>query len=58
VHSNGHGAPQGGREAAQLYAAELARGELPNVRRVQREMHLGAPRAREVLSYLDVLART
>jgi hypothetical protein len=54
---NGHGAPEGGREAAELFADELSRGELPSVRRVQREMHLGQPRAREVRSYLDLLCR-
>jgi Protein of unknown function (DUF2637) len=58
AHLNGHGAPASGREAAELYAAELARGELQTVRRIQREMHLGAPRARQVVSYLSVLART
>jgi hypothetical protein len=54
---NGHGAPEGGKEAAELFADELSRGELPSVRRVQREMHLGQPRAREVRSYLDLLCR-
>ncbi len=48
---NGHGAPEGGKEAT-----ELAAGELPSVRRVQREMHLGQPRAQQVRSYLEVLA--
>ena len=54
--SNGHAAPQGGREAAEIYTAELVRGELPSVRRLQREMHLGQPRAQEMRSYLRVLA--
>jgi hypothetical protein len=54
--SNGHTVPEGGREAADRYAASLARGELPSLRQVQREMHLGQPRAREVRSYLTVLA--
>jgi hypothetical protein len=54
--SNGHAVPQGGREAAEKYAASLARGELPSLRQVQREMHLGQPRAREVRSYLELLA--
>jgi Protein of unknown function (DUF2637) len=56
--SNGHGAAQGGREAARLYAAELARGELPSVRAIARQMHVGAPRARELQSHLSTLART
>jgi hypothetical protein len=49
---NGHGAPEGGKEAA-----ELSRGELPSIRQVQREMHLGQPRAQQVHSYLELLAR-
>ncbi len=54
--SNGHIVAEGGKEAAERYAAGLARGDLPSLRQVQRQMHLGQPRAREVRSYLDVLA--
>jgi hypothetical protein len=53
---NGHAAPEGGREAAEKYAAGLSRGELPSIRQVQREMHLGQPRAQQVRSYLELLA--
>ena len=53
--ANGHSAPEGGPEAARLFAAELARGELPSVRRVRREMHLGQPRAQEMRAYLSAL---
>jgi hypothetical protein len=56
--ANGHGAPDGGREAAQRFAAELAACDVPSLRQVQREMHLGQPRAREVLSHREVLARS
>jgi Protein of unknown function (DUF2637) len=56
--ANGHSAPEGGQEAAERYAAELARGEIPSVRRVRREMHLGQPRAQQVHAYLSALART
>ena len=49
-------APEGAHEAGRLFAAELARGELPSIRRVRREMHLGQPRAREVRAYLAALA--
>jgi Protein of unknown function (DUF2637) len=56
--ANGHAAPEGGKEAAERFAAELAAGELPSVRAIRREMHLGQPRAQEVRSYLEVLART
>jgi Protein of unknown function (DUF2637) len=56
--ANGHAAPESAPEAARLFAAELARGELPSVRRVRREMHLGQPRAQEVRAYLAALTRT
>jgi Protein of unknown function (DUF2637) len=55
---NGHAVPEGGAEAAELYAAELTRGEVPSVRRVRREMHLGQPRAQQVHAYLSALTRT
>jgi hypothetical protein len=50
---NGHG-----HAAAERYSAELARGEMPGVRRIRREMHVGQPRAQEVRDYLAGLART
>jgi hypothetical protein len=60
VHShasaNGHAAPEGGTEAARLYAADLAAGEVPSVRRIRREMHVGQPRAQEVRAYLAAIA--
>jgi hypothetical protein len=56
--ANGHSAPEGGQDAARRYAAELSRGELPSVRQVRREMHLGQPRAQEVRTYLETLTRT
>ncbi len=52
---NGHSVPEGGREAAERFAAELSAGDVPSLRQVQREMHLGQPRAREVRSYLSAL---
>ena len=54
---NGYSAPEGGREAAERFAAGLSRGELPSVRQVRREMHLGQPRAQEVRAYLETLTR-
>ena len=56
--ANGYSAPEGGREAAERFAAGLSRGELPSVRQVRREMHLGQPRAQEVRAYLETLTRT
>jgi Protein of unknown function (DUF2637) len=44
---NGHG-----HAAAERYAAELARGEVPGIRRIRREMRVGQPRAQEVREYL------
>jgi len=55
-HLNGHAAPEGGAEAARKYAAELAAGTVPSVRRIRREMHVGQPRAREVRAYLAAIA--
>jgi hypothetical protein len=54
--TNGHAAPEGGREAAERFAAELAAGAVPSVRAVRREMHLGQPKAQEVRAYLAALA--
>lgn len=48
---NGHA-----EHAVELYAAELADGKVPSVRRVRREMHLGQPRAQQVQSYLTALS--
>jgi hypothetical protein len=54
--TNGHGAPGHGREAAERFAADLAAGEVPSVRAIRREMHLGQPRAQEVHRYLTAIA--
>ena len=43
VAGNGHATPEGGAEAARLYAVELAAGEVPSMRRIRREMHVGQP---------------
>jgi hypothetical protein len=53
--TTGHGAPEGGREAAELFAAELAEGEVPSIRRIRAGVHVGQPRAREVQAYLEAL---
>lgn len=50
---NGHG-----HKAAERYAAEVARGEVPGVRRIRRDLKVGQPRAQEVREYLTALART
>jgi hypothetical protein len=40
------------------FAEELARGEVPGIRRIRAELHVGQPRAREIQARLAVLART
>jgi uncharacterized protein DUF2637 len=55
-HPNGHAAPDGAPELARLFAAELARGELPSIRRIRREAHCGQDRAQSIAAYLAVLA--
>jgi hypothetical protein len=47
-----------GHAALELFAADLAAGEVPSVRRVRREMHVGQPRAQEVHAFLADQART
>lgn len=54
--TNGYGAPEGGREAAERFASELAAGTVPSVRAIRREVHLGQPKAERVQSYLAALA--
>jgi hypothetical protein len=48
---NGHG-----HAAAELFADDLARGEVPGVRRIRRELKVGQPRAQQVREYLSALA--
>jgi hypothetical protein len=50
---NGHG-----HAAAELFAAELSRGEVPGIRRIRKGMHLGQPRAQQVREYLAALAES
>ncbi|WP_329249547.1 DUF2637 domain-containing protein [Actinoallomurus sp. NBC_01490] len=42
--------------AAEEFAEELGRGEVPSIRTIKRRMKIGQPRARQVRAYLDVLA--
>lgn len=56
--ADGDAAPEGGQEEARIFADVVARGELPSVRQVRREMHLGQPRAQQVHAYLAALTRT
>ena len=44
---NGHG------HAAAEVADDLARGDVPGIRRIRREMHLGRPEAQQVREYLE-----
>jgi hypothetical protein len=55
VHLNGSGLHPA---EAEPFADELARGEVPSIRRIRAELHCGQPRAQEVQGRLAVLART
>lgn len=48
--------PRAGRRRPRSTRPGWPAGSCPSLRQVQREMHLGQPRAREVRSYLTVLA--
>jgi hypothetical protein len=49
-----HGVPA----EAQPFAAELARGEVPGIRRIRSVLHVGQPRAQEIQARLAALTRT
>ncbi len=48
---NGHG-----HAAAELFAEDLARGEVPGVRRIRKELKMGQPKAQQVRDYLAAVA--
>jgi hypothetical protein len=54
VHLNGSGVHPA---EARPFADELARGEVPSIRRIRSELRVGQPRAREIQGRLAVLAR-
>jgi len=54
--ANGHAAPDGAPELARLYAADLARGDVPSIRRIRREVHVGQERAQSLQAYLTAIA--
>ena len=47
---NGHG-----HEAERVFADELAAGDVPSIRRIRAELHVGQPRARQVQAHLETL---
>jgi len=53
--SNGHRIPPRGQEAATRYAAQLRRGEVPTVRQIRSDMHVGQERSMSIRRYLAVL---
>lgn len=53
VHLNGSGLHPA---EAEPFAADLARGEVPSLRRIRAELHCGQPRAQEIQGRLAVLA--
>jgi hypothetical protein len=57
VSGNGHHpVPDGAREAAQHFAADLAAGTVPGVKRIRSELHVGQPTAQEIRAYLEAVA--
>jgi hypothetical protein len=55
VYLNGSGVHP---DEAEPFAEELARGEVPTIRRIRDELHVGQPKAQEIRARLSVLART
>jgi len=55
LHLNGSGVHPA---EAEPFAAELARGQVPSIRRIRTELHCGQPRAQEIQARLSALART
>lgn len=47
---NGHG-----HQAAELFAADLAAGTVPGIRRIRSGLHVGQPKAEQVQAYLKTL---
>jgi hypothetical protein len=42
--------------AAEIFSEDLARGDVPGIRRIRRELRVGQPKATEVREYLTALA--
>jgi hypothetical protein len=55
VHLNGSGLHPA---EVQPFAEELARGEVPSLRRIRTELHVGQPKAQEIQGKLAALAST
>ena len=55
VHLNGSGLHPA---EAEPFAAELARGQVPSLRRIRAELHVGQPKAQEIQARLSALTRT
>ncbi len=55
LHLNGSGLHPA---EAEPFAGELGRGEVPSIRRIRAELHVGQPRAQEIQARLSALTRT
>jgi hypothetical protein len=55
VHLNGSGVLPA---EAQPFAEELARGEVPGIRRIRSALHVGQPKAQEIQARLSALTHT
>ena len=55
VPAHGHGLNGHAHAAAELFAAELAAGDIPTIRRIRADMRVGGPRAKEIQQHLTTL---
>ena len=55
LHLNGSGLHPA---EAEPFAGELARGQVPTLRRIRSELHVGQPKAQEIQARLSALTRT
>jgi len=55
VPAPGYGLNGHGHEAERVFAAEIEAGDIPSIRRIRAELHVGQPRAREVQAHLETL---
>ena len=52
VPAPGYGLNGHGHEAERIFAAEIEAGDIPPIRRIRAQMHVGQPKAREIQAHL------
>jgi len=55
VPAAGYGLNGHGHEAERIFADEVAAGDVPSIRRIRAELHVGQERARQVQAHLETL---